>query len=829
VTQERTKIIVEDDRTGMGPETLERAVLDHLYYTRSKDEGSATPYDVYAAMSHAVRDRLVHRWIRTQRTYYKQDVKRAYYLSAEFLLGRFLGDNLRKLGLWNLAAEGLARYGLSLEQVLEEEHDPGLGNGGLGRLAACFLDSLATLELPGYGYGIRYEFGIFEQRIVDGWQHEVPDAWARFGCPWELPRPEYMVPVRFYGRVEHARNDGRFEARWVDGSEVVGVPFDLPIAGHGNATVNTLRLWAARASKELNLAVFNAGDYRAAVEDKALSESISKVLYPGDHSMEGKELRLKQQYFFTACSIHDILRRFDKDHRDLAELPKKVAIQLNDTHPAIAVAELMRVLVDERGLPWEQAFEITRGCIAYTNHTLLVEALERWPVSLFARLLPRHLEIIYEINARFLAAVEQRWPGDAARLRRMSIIEEEGGKQVRMGQLAVVGSHSVNGVAELHSRLVREQLFPDFADLWPERFQNKTNGVTPRRWIALANPALSALLRERIGDAWIRDLDGLREIVRWQDDVDFLAALRAVKRGNKERLGKLVTETTGVVVDPSSLIDTQIKRIHEYKRQLLAVMHVISRYWQLKDSPSADVVPRTVLFAGKAAPGYAMAKLIIKLIHDVAKIVNADPVTKDVLRVAFVPNYSVTVAETMIPGTDLSEQISTAGKEASGTGNMKFAMNGALTIGTLDGANVEIREEVGAENFFLFGLTVDEVDALDREGYDPRRYIERSARLSRVIDSLAAGYFSPDEPGRFGPIVGELTGRDQYKHCADFDAYADAQIEVDRAYRDQTDWSRRALFNIALSGKFSSDRTIREYAKEIWGIRPVPIRLDDWA
>ena len=828
MSQERTKIIVEDDRTGMHPETLQRAVLDHLYYTCSKDERSATPLDVYAAMSHAVRDRLVHRWIRTQRAYYKQDVKRAYYLSAEFLMGRFLGDNLRKLGLWDVAAEGLARYGMKLEQILDEEHDPGLGNGGLGRLAACFLDSLATLELPGYGYGIRYEFGIFEQRIVDGWQHEVPDAWAQFGCPWELPRPEYMVPVRFYGRVEHSQESGRHLARWVEGAEVIGVPFDLPIAGYGNATVNTLRLWAARASKELNLAVFNAGDYRAAVEEKALSESISKVLYPNDHSMEGKELRLKQQYFFTACSIADILRRFEKDHDDLGLLPQKVAIQLNDTHPAIAVAELMRVLVDERAMPWEKAFEITRACVAYTNHTLLVEALERWPVSLFERLLPRHLEIIYEINARFLAEVEVRWPKDTARQRRMSIIEEDGGKQVRMGQLAVIGSHSVNGVAALHSHLVKEQLFPDFVDLWPERFQNKTNGVTPRRWMVLANPELSSLLHDRIGDAWIRDLDKLRDLMRWQDDEDFLGALRTVKHKNKERLAALVKETTGVVLDPRSLVDTQIKRIHEYKRQLLAVMHVILRYWQIKDSPLADFVPRTVLFAGKAAPGYAMAKLIIKLVHDVAAVVNADPVTKDKLRVAFVPNYSVTVAETMIPGTDLSEQISTAGKEASGTGNMKFAMNGALTIGTLDGANVEIREEVGAENFFLFGLTVEEVEALNKQGYDPRRYIEKSPRLQRVIDSLSSGFFSPDDPFRFAPIVRELTGRDQYKHCADFDAYADAQLEVDRVYGDQAEWSRRALFNIALSGKFSSDRTIRQYAKEIWGIRPVPIRLDDW-
>jgi glycogen phosphorylase len=821
----RTRVIVEDDRTGMHPTTLERAVLDHLHYTCSKDLKSATLLDVYLAVAHASRDRLVQRWIRTQRSYYRQDVKRAYYLSAEFLLGRFLGDNLRKLGLWDFAERGLSTWGLRLEEVLEQEVDPGLGNGGLGRLAACFLDSMATLELPGYGYGIRYEFGIFEQRIQDGWQIEVPDAWSRFGNPWEIARHEYTVPVKLYGRVEHADEDGRHVARWVGTQTVLGVPYDMPIAGYGNNTVNTLRLWSARASSELDLAVFNAGDYRKAVEEKALTESISKVLYPNDHSAQGKELRLKQQYFFVACSIADILRRYDKGHTSLRELADKVAIQLNDTHPAIAVAELMRVLVDERRLEWDAAWELTRRSTAYTNHTLLSEALERWPVALFQRLLPRHLEIIYEINRRLLEAVEVRFPGDGERARRMSIIEEGGDKQVRMGNLAVAGSHRVNGVAALHTRLVREQLFSDFAELWPEQLENKTNGVTPRRFILLSNPALAALFTERLGERWVRDLDELAKLHALADDRDFRAELSAIKRANKQRLAALVEQRTGVSLDPDALFDTQIKRIHEYKRQLLAVLGIIALYWELKDG--GDRVPRAFLFAGKAAPGYVMAKLVIKLIHDVAKVVNADPDMRGRLRVAFIPNYSVSLAERIVPGTDLSEQISMAGKEASGTGNMKFAMNGALTIGTLDGANVEIREEVGAENFFLFGLTAEQVVALDRAGYVPRAYIDKSPRLARALQSLASGHFSPDDPGRFRPIVGELENRDTYKHCADFDAYFATQAEVDRVFVDRDEWGRRVIRNLAGTGKFSSDRTIREYAKSIWGIRPLPIRLDD--
>ena len=816
--EERLRVIVEDDRTGMHPDTLERAVLDHLNYTCSKDVQSATPNDVYLAVSHAVRDRLVQRWIKTQRTYYRNDVKRAYYLSAEFLLGRFLGINLLKLGLWEHARRGLSPYGLDLEEVLAQEPDPGLGNGGLGRLAACFLDSLATLELPAYGYGIRYEFGIFEQRIHDGWQQEVPDAWARNGNPWEMPRYEYSVPLRLYGHVRSERtDDGRYVARWEGTKSVVGVPYDMPIAGYGNHTVNTLRLWQARASRDLDLAVFNAGDYRAAVEDKAMSESISKVLYPNDHSPEGRELRLKQQYFFVACSIADIIRRYEKDHDSFDAFADKVAIQLNDTHPAIAVAELMRVLVDERGVPWNRAWHITRGAIAYTNHTLLAEALETWSVGLFEYLLPRHLQIIYEINARFLSELSLTSGGDDDRARRLSLIEEGDDKKVRMAHLAVVGSHRVNGVAELHSQLVREELLRDFAELWPERFVNKTNGVTPRRWMLLANRDLAALVRERIGDEWITDLARLRDLMRWVDDEPFLAELAEVKQRNKVRLVEVIARTTGVTLDPASIFDTHVKRIHMYKRQLLNVLHIISLYAELRDG--ADRAPRTFIFGGKAAPGYWMAKLIVKLIHDVAAVLEEDPRTRDRLRVVFVPNYGVSLAERIIPGSDVSEQISMAGKEASGTGNMKFAMNGALTIGTLDGANVEIREAVGAEHIFIFGLTVDQVRETHAAGYRPRAIYESRDDVRAVVDAIGKGAFSAEHPHRFeGLMNGLLADGERYVHLADFASYLDAQREVEALYGDRDAWTKKSILNSARMGRFSSDETIRDYAKDIWGV-----------
>jgi len=824
--QTTRKILVEDDRTGMDPATLERAVLDHLMYTCSKDLGSATHRDLYEAMSHAVRDRLVYRWIKTQRAYYEADAKRVYYLSAEFLLGRLLAMNLVNLGLYETARETLGRYGIDIVDVLETEHDPGLGNGGLGRLAACFLDSLATLALPGYGYGIRYEFGIFEQEIKDGRQVEHPDAWAPFGTPWELARHEYTVPVRFYGSVTEIRDaQGHPRVSWHDGSTVLGVPYDTPVAGFGNDTVNTLRLWSARASNDFDLQVFNDGDYRRAVEEKSLSESISKVLYPKDDTPEGRELRLKQQYFFVACSVADIIRRYKKVHRDFASLPDKAAIQLNDTHPAITVAELMRVLVDLEEVPWEEAWDITQRTIGYTNHTLLSEALERWPVPLFERLLPRHLQIIYEINQRFLNDVHVFAPGDGDRRRRMSIIEEGPVKQVRMAHLAVVGSHSVNGVAALHSELIKTQLLPDFAALWPERFNNKTNGVTPRRWLLLANPRLATAITRRIGDGWARDLDELAGLAAFVDDGEFHAELFAIKGANKVDLAALTKRQYHLEFDPQSIFDVQVKRLHEYKRQLMNALHILALYRAIRQDPQREVVPRTFLFGGKAAPGYVTAKLHIKLINDIAQVVNRDPLVRGRLKVLFFANYNVSLAEKIIPAADISEQISLAGKEASGTGNMKFTMNGALTVGTLDGANVEIREAVGAENFFLFGLDAAAASALKR-GYDPGRYIATSERLQDVIELLESGFLSPDEPGRFAPVAHSLRHDDPYLTCADFDAYLECQERVAAAWRDPTGWARKVVMNLASSGSFSSDRTISQYASDIWKVRPVPVHLD---
>ena len=823
------EIRVEDDRTGMHPVTLERAVLDHLNYTVAKDATSATLFDLYNAASHAVRDRLVQRWIKTRRTYHEQDVKRVYYLSAEFLMGRALGNNLINLGLRETAEQLLAAHGLQLAQVLDEEKDPGLGNGGLGRLAACFLDSMATLGLPGYGYGIRYEFGIFDQSIREGWQVERGDSWLRYGYPWEIARPEYTVAVGMYGRcIEDHDENGGFRVKWVDTQKLLGVPFDIPVAGYGNSTVNTLRLWQARATQEFDLTVFNDGDYRRAVEQKADSETISKVLYPNDTSLEGRELRLKQQYFFTSCSIHDLMRRYRKTHTTFDAFADKVAIQLNDTHPAIAVAELMRVLIDVERLSWEFAWEITRKTVAYTNHTLLPEALEKWPVEMFKRILPRHLGIILEINRRFLRQVQIHWPGNDERQRRMSIIEETPEKRINMAHLAVVGSHSVNGVAALHTKLLRSHVLKDFAELWPERFNNKTNGVTPRRWVLLANPRLSAAITKRIGDGWVSDLDQLEKLAAFVDDGELHRELRDIKRENKRQIGRLLREQHGFDPDVESIFDVQVKRLHEYKRQLLNCLHIVALYRELKVNPDADTVPRTFLFGGKAAPGYAMAKLHIKLINDVADTINADPAVRGRIRVAFLANYGVSLAEQIIPATDVSEQISMAGKEASGTGNMKFAMNGALTVGTLDGANVEIREAVGSENFFLFGLDVEEVTALKAEGYVPAKFIAGSERLRGAIELLESGFFSPDDPQRFAPIVNDLRNHGHYTVCADFDAYADCQVQVAAAYRDADRWSRMVVQNLAHVGRFSSDRTIREYATEIWGVEPVRIDVNDF-
>jgi starch phosphorylase len=742
-------------------------------------------------------------------------------------MGRALYNNLNNLGLVEASRDALKMAGFSLEDLVEQEPDAGLGNGGLGRLAACFLDSLATLDLPGSGYGIRYEFGMFEQELKNGAQVERPDEWLRMGNPWEIARPEYTVPVHFGGRVEERLDGlGGLHAHWIDSETVLGMAYDTPIAGYGTQTVNTLRLWRARASSEFDLNQFNDGDYERAVLDKNRSETISKVLYPSDTKMFGKELRLKQQYFFVTCSLHDIIRRYQVNHKDdFTKFPDKVAIQLNDTHPAVAIPELMRQLVDLHRLPWDQAWAITQATFGYTNHTLLPEALETWPVELFGRILPRHLSIIYEINRRFLRQVRNRFPLDEARIPRMSLIDDGDGvhKKIRMASLAVVGSHSVNGVAALHTQLLKENLLHDFNEMWPERFNNKTNGVTPRRWLLAANPKLADAITGRIGEAWHKDLDELVKLVPLAEDPSFVEEVRQIKQNNKTKLAQWIAHEYKLHIDPKSLFDVQIKRLHEYKRQLLNLLHVIALYLRVKKDPlGVQMVPRTFIFGGKAAPAYFVAKNIIKLINAVAGVINHDPQVGGLLKVIFLPNYRVSLAEKLFPASDLSEQISTAGKEASGTGNMKFALNGALTIGTLDGANVEIREEVGAENFFLFGLTAAEVAETVRRGYRPRDFYEKDEELRAVIDLINSGFFSPDHPDEFRGLVHSLLEQDQYLLLADYRAYADCQARVAEAFKDQPAWHRMAVLNIAKMGKFSSDRTIREYAQEIWNAKPLP-------
>ncbi len=810
-------------RHGLTAPAIRGSFVDHVEYSRGKNFDSASPFDRYLSIALTVRDRLAKQWVKTQRRYYQHDVKRAYYLSAEYLLGRALGNNLISMGLYDVSKEALRELGVDLTNLLEMEADAGLGNGGLGRLAACFLDSLATLDMPGMGYGIRYEFGIFTQEIVNGYQVERADEWLKYGNPWEIVRPERIVPVRFYGSVEtQIAPDGRKLARWVGGRTVLGVPYDTPVAGYGARTVNTLRLWQARASAEFDFALFNDGDYERSVLEKNDSEVISKVLYPNDQNQAGKELRLKQEYFFVACSIADIMRRYLKTHSDFVQFPQKVAIQLNDTHPAIAVAELMRVLIDEKRVPWDEAWDITQHTFGYTNHTLLAEALERWPVSLFERLLPRHLQIIYEVNHRFLRQVQIRWPFDEQRLQRMSLVEEGPERMVRMANLAVVGSHSVNGVAELHSALLKRDVMPEFAEMFPERFNNKTNGVTPRRWLLNCNPRLAKLITDAIGDQWITDLDRLHDLEKLADDTGFVKAFREAKQGNKQDLASHLRDLMWVNLDATALFDVQVKRLHEYKRQLLNALHIIHLWIQARADPSKLGVPRAFLFGAKSAPGYKQAKLIIRLINGIAEVVNSEA-SRTGLRVAFVPNYRVSLAERIIPAADLSEQISTAGMEASGTGNMKFALNGALTLGTLDGANIEIRQLVGAENFFLFGYTADEVMAKHREGYRGRQIYEQHAALREVLDLIASGFFSPEDKHLFKPLVQSLLDEDRYLVLADFDAYRAAQAEVTKAYQQPDRWWRSAIVNVARMGFFSSDRTIREYAKDIWGIQSVPL------
>jgi len=814
---------VPNARSASDIDTLKRAFADHLHYSQAKDEHSATALDRYFAVAYAVRDRMMHRWIQTQQAYYKADAKRVYYLSLEFLMGRALENNLINLGLRDNMRAALADLGLDLADLAEQEHDAGLGNGGLGRLAACFLDSMATLGLPAYGYGIRYEFGIFDQEIRQGYQVERPEEWLRFGNPWEIPRPEYVVPLKLYGRTEHYTDArGKLRVRWVDSRNVLGMPYDIPIAGYGNGTVNTLRLWRARASEELDLADFNAGDYMRAVEEKDLTENISKVLYPNDLTVMGKELRLQQQYFFVACSIHDIVNRHLKMHDGFGAFAEKVSIQLNDTHPAVAVAELMRILVDDHELEWDEAWEICRATFGYTNHTLMPEALERWSVDLFGRVLPRHLEIVLEVNRRFLDGLRASGVDEPA-IQRMSVIEEGPVRHVRMANLAVIASRSVNGVAALHTELLKRELFHDFSALWPERFNNKTNGVTPRRWLLASNPELSKAISEAIGPGWATDTERLVELEPLAADTGFRRLFRGIKRENKERLAAIIRADGGPAVDVDSVFDVQVKRIHEYKRQLLNALRIADTYLRMKSDPTFRPLPRTYIFGGKAAPGYAMAKLTIKLINSIADTVNRDLDVRGHLAVVFLRNYRVSLAERVFPAADVSEQISTAGTEASGTGNMKFALNGALTLGTLDGANVEIREAVGADNFFLFGLTVEEVAALRARGYDPRERYESDRMLKGVIDAIGAGVFSPEEPHLFRPIVDALLHQDRYLVLADYASYGAAQQEVDLAYQDPERWTRMAILNVARSGRFSSDRTIRQYAEEIWRVAPIKV------
>ncbi|MDM8006190.1 MAG: glycogen/starch/alpha-glucan phosphorylase [Phycisphaerae bacterium] len=796
--------------------------LQHLRLSQGKHWEGATPYDKYASLALAVRDLVVERMIQTQAAYADQDVKRVYYLSLEFLLGRLLRNNLVNLGLYSECCSVVSADS-DFDHIFDVEPDAGLGNGGLGRLAACYMDSAASQGYPVYGYSIRYEHGMFHQEIENGWQLERPEYWLRFGTPWELVRPEFATVVRLRGHVEHRTDSqGRYRPAWVGYHTVVGVPYDIPMVGYGGRAVNILRLWASSASEMLNLEAFNQGGYLEAVREKVLNETISKVLYPADQTQRGRHLRLVQQYFFVACTLADILRRYDRDHDTIDDLPNKVAIHLNDTHPSIAVAEMMRILVDDRGLGWDRAWEMTQAIFAYTNHTLLPEALETWPVWMFEQWLPRHLQIIYEINKRFLEQVEWRWPGDDGRKRRMSLIQEDEPRSIRMAHLAIVGSHTINGVAELHSHLIRQRLVPDFAELWPDRFTNVTNGITPRRWLKAANPGLAAAITRRLGEDWVCDLNQLKGLIRYADDPEFQDEFRRIKQANKRRLCEHVLRTAGVILPADSLFDVQSKRLHEYKRQLLNILHVVMLYHEMLARPQ-ERVPRVFIFAAKAAPSYHRAKLIIKLIHDVARTVNSDKRLDGRLRVAFVPDYCVSVAEIMVPAADLSEQISTAGMEASGTGNMKFALNGALTIGTLDGANIEIREAVGAENFFLFGLTAEQV-AERRSRYNPWEVYHANPIVRQALDAIADGAFSPQEPHLFKQVRDWLTSEgDRYMLLADIESYAETQRRVDALWRDPVAWTRTAILNVARMGKFSSDRSVSEYAQRIWNTSPVRI------
>ena len=816
----------EDERTAFSKEALKRAFLDHLFYMQGKFPALATKRDYYLALAYVVRDRLLQRWVSTAAEYTKQRSRTVAYLSAEFLIGPHLGNNLINLGIYHQVKQAIAELGLDFDDLLQQEEEPGLGNGGLGRLAACFLDSMATLQIPTMGYGIRYEFGIFEQEIVDGWQVERTDKWLRFGTPWDVPRPEWAVEVKVGGSTQAWTDDkGRHRVRWIPGRIVIGLPYDTPILGYHTNTANTLRLWRAEAPESFDFEVFNRGDYYGAVNKKIVSENLTKVLYPNDEAIQGKELRLEQQYFFVSCSLQDMMRVMRGQKIPVERFHEKFAVQLNDTHPAIAVAELMRLLIDEQGVAWDQSWDITRKALGYTNHTLLPEALERWPLGMFEKLLPRHLEIIYEINARFLDEARLKFWADDARIARLSIIDESGQRYVRMANLACVGSHAINGVAELHSELLKQDVLQDFYALWPEKFSNKTNGVTPRRWMALSNPRLATLISDAIGEEWVTELEQLARLEPLAKDASFREQWRRVKQANKAEFQAFVRQRTGITVDPESMFDVQVKRIHEYKRQHLNILQVIAQYIRLKSGGHGDAPARTFIYGGKAAPGYHMAKLIIRLINAVGEVLERDPDARKQLRVVFLPNYNVSSGQRVYPVADLSEQISTAGKEASGTGNMKFSLNGALTIGTLDGANVEIREEVGAENFFLFGLTTEEVAARWAQGYRPMEYYKENTELRDVIDLIRSGFFSRGDPSLFRPLLDSLLLHDPYLVMADFKAYTECQEEVGKAYLDVEHWTRMSILNSARCGKFSSDRTIRQYSQDIWHINPVPIKL----
>ena len=817
----------KDVHFGLDVESIKRNFLENLFTLRAKFPEVATPNDNYLALSYTVRARLLHRWIHTSHTYFSQASRTVAYLSAEFLIGPQLGNNLVSLGIGEPTRQAMEELGLSLDELLEQEEEPGLGNGGLGRLAACYLDSLATLEIPATGYGIRYEFGIFDHDIKDGWQVEVLDHWLHLGFPWEIPHPEIAFQVGFGGRTEHFLDDkGHYRVRWVPDQILKGFPNDTPILGHRTNTANMLRLWQAQAYTSLDLQAFNVGDYRRAVEEKALSENITKVLYPNDESEAGKLLRLQQQYFFVSCSLQDMIRIYMQHETTMDRFHEKYAIQLNDTHPSLTVAELMRILVDEKEMPWETAWEITTKTLGYTNHTLMPEALETWPLRLMQKLLPRHLEIIFEINRRFLNEIRLRYPSDAERLARMSIIDERGERRVRMAHLATIGSHAVNGVAKLHSDLLRETVLRDFAELWPEKFSNKTNGITPRRFLMLANPGLTALITEAIGDKWMSDLMRLRDLEKLADDAAFQEKWRQVKLENKRALASAAWEKNKLQFEPDTMFDVQVKRIHEYKRQHLNVLHAIALYRRLKLDPKRDESPRTIIFGGKAAPGYHTAKLMIKLIHSVGEVINNDREMQGRLRIIFLPDLNVKNAQRIYPAADLSEQISTAGKEASGTGNMKFALNGALTIGTLDGANIEIRDEVGEDNFFLFGLTAKDVLTMQAEGYRPRDIYSQSHELHEAIDLLSTGFFSRGDRSLFQGLVRQLLERDDFMLLADFASYVDCQSRVSEAYKNTKHWTRMSILNTARMGKFSSDRAIREYCEDIWKIKPVRVVMN---